>query len=80
MTVRRSAATLLAVLALGSTPLLTACGPTSAAPAPTASVTPAPADGASDGSADPQLKDMQQKVDAAESAAAQADADATKDN
>ncbi|MFB7667020.1 hypothetical protein ACFC1R_24270 [Kitasatospora sp. NPDC056138] len=85
MTVRRSAtAVLLAAALLGSAPLLTACGPTSAAPAPpnpASSATPtAPATQAAGGSDDAQLKDMQQKVDAADSAAAQADSDAAKDN
>ncbi|MFD8481400.1 hypothetical protein [Kitasatospora sp. NPDC059673] len=59
------AAAALAALALASAALLTACGPTSA-----------PADGPDSS----QVQQMQQKVDAADSAAAQADEDAGQDN
>ncbi|WP_030239496.1 hypothetical protein [Streptomyces sp. NRRL S-350] len=60
------ARTALAALALAATALLTACGPGGH-----------PASGTADSS---QVQDMQHKVDAAESAAAQADADSAADD
>ncbi len=73
MTSTRRTATALAGLVAGAALLLTGCGHGSTAPA--AGPTPAVS-----GTGDAQLKDMQQKVDSAESAAAQADSDATQNN
>ncbi|MET9882096.1 hypothetical protein ABZZ20_02870 [Streptomyces sp. NPDC006430] len=68
---RRAAATLTALVA-GTALLLTGCThDASARPGTSQSVS---------GADDAQLKDMQDKLDAAESAAAQADADATQNN
>ncbi|MCX5215209.1 hypothetical protein OG689_39130 [Kitasatospora sp. NBC_00240] len=58
-----------AVLAVAAALLLTGCGPSAKSPGKAAAT-------ADDG----QVQQMQQKVDAAESAAAQADSDATQDN
>ncbi|GAA2089817.1 hypothetical protein GCM10009759_12920 [Kitasatospora saccharophila] len=62
----------LAALALACAALLTACGPTSSGPASSG-----PSGGGAD---DAQVQQMRQKVDAADSAAAQADENADQDN
>ncbi|GLW67926.1 hypothetical protein Kpho02_02250 [Kitasatospora phosalacinea] len=68
MTRRPAARAALAALALACAALLTACGPTSGK---------ADSGGGAD---DAQVQQMQQKVDAADSAAAQADTNAGQDN
>ncbi|WP_030058086.1 MULTISPECIES: hypothetical protein [Streptomyces] len=65
----RRPATLLAGLALAATALLTACGPGSSG----GHAAPGPADSS-------QVQDMQHKLDAADSAATQADTDSAADN
>ncbi|MEV7775077.1 hypothetical protein [Kitasatospora sp. NPDC086791] len=62
----RRPAAVLAALALAGAALLTACGPAGH-----------PASGAADSS---QVQDMQHKLDAADSAASQADSDAAADD
>ncbi|MEV0411400.1 hypothetical protein AB0I68_11500 [Streptomyces sp. NPDC050448] len=72
MTVPRRAAAGLATLVAAAALLLTGCTPgAKAQPQGTQSVS---------GADDAQAKDMQQKLDDAESAAAQADSDATQNN
>ncbi|MDH6575333.1 hypothetical protein [Kitasatospora sp. MAP5-34] len=74
MTVTRRIATGFAALA-GAALLLTGCGHGS-----TATAGPPSSSSSSGSTDDAKLKDMQQKVDSAESAAAQADSDATRNN
>ncbi|WP_145794964.1 hypothetical protein [Kitasatospora atroaurantiaca] len=69
---RGRATAAVAALAAAAALLLTGCGPTAATPDRAAQSAP--------GGGDSQLKDMQQKVDAADSAAAEADSDATQNN
>ncbi|WP_329485406.1 hypothetical protein OG618_02210 [Kitasatospora sp. NBC_01246] len=78
-----------AVLAAAAALLLTGCGPGAAAPgkaaatadpAGRAAATAGPPGRAAATAGDGQVQEMQQKVDAAESAVAQADSDATQDN
>ncbi|WP_327281758.1 MULTISPECIES: hypothetical protein [unclassified Streptomyces] len=72
MTVARRAAAGLVVLAAGAALLITGCSPgASAKPSGTQSVS---------GADDATVKDMQKKLDDAESAAAEADSDATQNN
>jgi len=69
---RGRAAAAVAALAAATALLLTGCGPTAA--------TPDRASQSAPGGDDAQLKDMQQKVDAADNAAAEADSDSTQNN
>ncbi|GHE38333.1 hypothetical protein [Streptomyces vinaceus] len=73
VTGRRRAACALAALASATALLLTGCGPG-------ASAGPAGGTRSVSGSDEATVKDMQQKLDDAESAAAQADSNATQDN
>ncbi|MFB7981051.1 hypothetical protein ACFY0N_11965 [Streptomyces vinaceus] len=70
---RRRAACALAALAAATALLLTGC-------TPGASAGPAGGTRSGSGSDEATVKDMQQKLDDAESAAAQADSNATQDN
>ncbi|WP_441249230.1 hypothetical protein [Kitasatospora sp. McL0602] len=74
MTGARRAAAGLATLVLGAGLLLTACGPNASGP----NQAKQPAATSSEDAQ--QVQDMQQKVDSAESAAAQAETDATQNN
>ncbi|AUG80817.1 hypothetical protein CFP65_6150 [Kitasatospora sp. MMS16-BH015] len=77
---RRSTGAALAALLLGTGLLLTACGPTHQGGGQ-AEQQPASTSSAGAGQADSQqLQEMQQKVDGAESAAAQAESDAGQNN
>ncbi|MFJ9605882.1 hypothetical protein ACIRS1_05930 [Kitasatospora sp. NPDC101176] len=67
----RRPATVLATLVLAGTALLTGCGPSGSG---------AGADKGAGAADSGQVQDMQHKLDAAESAAAQADADTAADN
>ncbi|TYC68135.1 hypothetical protein EH183_40400 [Streptomyces sp. CB01881] len=74
---RRPAAALVA-LALAAAALLTGCGPSGGQSGTSAGSSAGKQDGGAADSA--QVQDMQQKLDAAESVAAQADTDTAADN